>query len=325
MLALITIVVLSALMVSFLFRIQLETDLAVRERFGLKAESLSRAGLEYAKWMLIKSGRAGNEAEDDMEERFFVATKNLQRGVALQSYRVEMEDGDILISISPETSRRNVNRLSDPDWEQMLSNSGMPDAYHAKLIAAFRDWVDEDEATRLLGAEEDDRYYRDLGLPVKNGPVESLAELGMIRGFTRAVLYGGALSEYYDKPDIQFTGIAGLLSVFGDQSVNLNSASREVLLSLSGIREEQVDNLIEGRAGTDGEFGTEDDGYQTVQQGLAAGSLPGDIENIFNTRDLRWVRVVSIGQVGDIKKGSLAIYEFTGNDLILLSYEARDL
>lgn len=325
MLALITIVVLSALMVSFLFRIHLEADLAVRERFGFKADALSRAGQEYAKWMLIKSGRAGNEPEDDMEERFFIASKNLQRGVAVQSYRVEMEYGFVLISISPETSRRNVNRLSDPDWEQMLTNSGVPEEFQPRLIAAFRDWTDEDEASRLLGAEEDDRYYRDLDLPVKNGPVESLAELGMIRGFTRAILYGGSLEDYYDKPDIQVSGIAGLLSVFGDQSVNLNSASREVLMSLSGIREEQVDQIIEGRAGTDGELGTEDDGYQTVQQGLAAGSLSADAENIFNTRDMRWVRITSIGEAGDIKKGSLGIYEFTGNDLILLSYEERDL
>lgn len=325
MLALITIVVLASLMMSFLFRIHLEADLALRERFGFKAEALARAGQEYAKWMLIKSSGIGNEPEDEMTEAFYVAAKNLQRGVALQGYRVEMDDGVVEISITPETSRRNVNRLSDPDWEQMLGNSGVPETYHPRLIAAFRDWTDADEATRLLGAEEDDRYYRDLDLPVKNGPVESLAELQMIRGFTRAVLYGGTLEEFYDEPDIRVSGIAGLLTVYGEQSINLNSASREVLMTLSGIREAQVDQIIEGRAGNDGEWGTEDDGYQTVLQGLAAGTLPGDLENLFNTRDLRWVRVVTIGEAGGIRKGQLCIYEFTGNELILLSSQARDL
>src|SRR5690606_161398 len=156
------------------------------------------------------------EADEDTEERLFVAAKNLQRGVPVQNYVVEMSEGTIHISITPESSKRNVNRLSDPDWEQMLENSGVPDEYHAHLIAAFRDWTDEDTATRLLGAEEDDRYYQDLELPVKNEPVESLAELGMIRGFTKAVLYGGTLKDYYEKPEIEVSGIAGLLSVYGD-------------------------------------------------------------------------------------------------------------
>jgi type II secretory pathway component PulK len=112
MLALITIVVLSTLMVSFLFRIQLESDLAARARFGMKAEHLARGGQEYAKWILLKSLRAGNEPEEDMEERFFVATKNLQQGVAISEYAIETQSGRILLSITPETSRRNIKPMT---------------------------------------------------------------------------------------------------------------------------------------------------------------------------------------------------------------------
>lgn len=325
MLALITIILLSALMVSFLFRIHLESDLAARERFGMKAEVLSRAGQEYAKWMLVQANKVGSEPSDDMEERFFIAASHLNRGVAIQGYRVEMEEGEILLSITPETGKRNVNRLSDPDWEQMLENSGVPDDHHARLIAAFRDWTDEDEATRLLGAEEDDRYYQDAELPVKNGPVESLSELGMIRGFTRALLYGGTLEEYYEEPEVTVNGIAGLLTVYGSEALSLNTASKEVLMTLSGIREEQVDTLLEGRAGDDGIFGTEDDGFNTLNQGLAAGGLSTDTQSLFTLSDLSWIRVTSIGVVGGIRKGSLAIYEYSGMNFTLVSYEERDL
>ncbi|MGA0333819.1 MAG: general secretion pathway protein GspK [Kiritimatiellia bacterium] len=325
LLALITVILLSALMVSFLFRIHLEADLAVRERFGMKAQALSRAGQEYAKYLLIQANKAGNEPADDMTEELFITAKNLQRGNAIQNYKVEMEDGEILLSISPETSRRNVNSLSDPDWEQMLENSGVPPEMHARLIAAFRDWTDADEATRLLGAEEDDRYYQDLGLPVKNGPVESLSELAMIRGFTKAILYGGTLEEYHEQPEITVTGIAGLLTVYGNNTVNLNAASREVLMSLSGIREEQVDQLLEGRAGTDGIFGTEDDGYSTLDQGLANAGLSTDTRELFTLSDFSWVRVTSAGVAGGIRKGSLAIYEYSGMDFVLVSYEEREL
>ncbi len=325
MLALVTIVMISTLLISFIFRIRMESDLAARERFGLKARHLSLGGQEYAKWMLLQAASVGNEADDDTEEGLFVAMKNLQRGVAIRGYVIETEEGSIQLSISPESSRRNVNTLSDPDWEQMLENSGVPDDYHAQLIAAFRDWTDEDEATRLLGAEEDDSYYQDLELPVKNDPVESLTELGMIRGFTKAILYGGSLEDYYDEPEIFVSGIAGLLTVYGDATVNLNSASKEVLMSLSGIREEQVDQILEGRSGADGEFGTDDDGYSDITQGLAAGGLSSETQELFSLSNFNWVRIVSIGEVAGIRKGSLAIYEFDNGEITLVSYEEREL
>ncbi|MDF3129505.1 type II secretion system protein GspK [Kiritimatiellaeota bacterium B1221] len=325
MLALVTIVMISTLLISFIFRIRMESDLAARQRFGMKARHLSLGGQEYAKWMLLQATRVGNEADEDTPEELFVAMKNLQRGVAIHGYPVKMDEGTIQLSITPESSRRNVNSLSDPDWEQMLENSGVPDDYHAQLIAAFRDWTDEDEATRLLGAEEDDSYYQDLELPVKNDPVESLAELGMIRGFTKAILYGGTLEEYYDEPEVVVSGIAGLLTVYGNATVNINSASKEVLMSLSGIREDQVDQIIEGRSGADGEFGTDDDGYNDLNQGLAAGGLSSETSELFSLSDFNWVRVVSIGEVAGIKKGSLAIYEFTGGEITLVSYEEREL
>ncbi|WFB35722.1 type II secretion system protein GspK [Kiritimatiellota bacterium B12222] len=325
MLALVTIVVLSALMVSFIFRVHLESDLAARARFGMKANELSQAGQEYAKWMLIKATSAGSEPEEETGETFFIATKNLQRGVAISQYEVEMEEGSIFISISPENSRRNVNKLSDPDWEQLLENSGVPEKEQAKLISAFRDWTDDDESTRLLGAEEDDPYYQDLDLPVKNADLITLDELGMIKGFTPAILYGGSLEDFYGQDDIEVTGIVSQLTVYGDEKLNLNAASKEVLMSLSGIREEQVDNLLEGRSGDDNIWGTEDDGYRDVIQALATANLSQETENLFTTADFRWVRIISIGEVGNVRRGSLAIYEFTGSEFTLLSYEERDL
>jgi type II secretory pathway component PulK len=321
MLALMTIVILSTLMMSFLFRIHLESDLAARARFGIKAEQLAQGGQEYAKWMLTKSLRVGSQPEEDMEERFYIAAKNLQQGVAVNQYEVETREGRILLTIAPETGRRNVNQLSDADWEQMLDSTGVPSQHHARLIATFRDWTDGDDSIRLLGAETDDPFYQDQTLPVKNAPIDHLQELGMIKGFTKAVLYGGRLDEFYDEPEVQVTGIVHLLSVYGDGTVNINSAPRDVLMTISGIREEQVDRLIEGRAGLDQIFGTEDDGYQNVGQALAPAGLPAEAQSVFSTSDLRWVRVSSIGEAGPVRIGIHATYEFNQNQFNLLSYE----
>lgn len=58
------------------------------------------------------------------------------------------------------------------------------------IAAAILDWIDEDDDTRSLGAESD--YYETLESPytAKNGPLESLDELLLVRDVTPELLYG---------------------------------------------------------------------------------------------------------------------------------------
>lgn len=58
------------------------------------------------------------------------------------------------------------------------------------IAAAILDWIDEDDETRSFGAESD--YYETLESPysAKNGPLESLDELLLVRDITPELLYG---------------------------------------------------------------------------------------------------------------------------------------
>ncbi len=55
------------------------------------------------------------------------------------------------------------------------------------------------------------------------------------------------------------TGLRHLLTTWGDGRVNVNTASAEVLRSIPGMREDDVEKIIAFRAGNDGELGTGDD------------------------------------------------------------------
>jgi len=321
MLALVTVVILSVWISTFLFRSHIESDLAARARFGMKADALARGGQDIAKWMILKAGQTGQNPEPGMEEAFFVAARNLQRGVAVVNYPFDTPDGTVWISIEPESSRRNVNRLSDADWEQLLGNAGVPSRHHARIIALFRDWTDGDDFTRLLGAESDDPFYQDLELPVKNAPVDHLGELSLIKGFTSALLHGGRLEEFFDEPDTVVSGILPLLTVHGDGAVNVNSASREVLLSLSGLREEQADRLIEGRSGLDQIPGTEHDGYASAAQAMTIGGLAAENQSLFTTGPGSHVRITTFAEVGPVRRGARGIYEVQGNRFFPVTYE----
>jgi len=324
-LALVTIVVLSALVMSFLFQIRLESELAGRYRFRMKAQSLARAGTEYAKLLLIKSLRPGIEPEEEYGEDFFIRLQNLNRGLALTNHIHEMEDGFFSLSIQPESGRRNVNRLERADWEAMLESTGVPERLHDALIDCFLDFTDGNDLTRLNGAESDDPFYQDRGYAVKNAPLETLEELLLIKGFTRAIVHGGNLGEFWDMPDVTVRGIAPLLTVYGDGRININTATPEVLMTLPGITESQIERILEGRLGIDGIAGTELDGFRTPQEAVAFAGLPPDAAERFVTGERRFLRVTSIGEAGGVRSAAWTIFEQTGNNLFTLFHREEEL
>ncbi len=323
--ALVILVVLSSLMISFLFRIHIEADLAASHRQRMKARALANAGQEKAKVMILQSLNVGNSPDEDMTEETFIQLRNLRRGMAVSGVTYELGDGTFTLHILPETGRRNVNQLSEPDWEALLEQTGVPEELHDELIANFLDWTDEDQANRLKGAEEDDPFYEDNGIPVKNAPLDTLEELLLIKGFTRAIVYGGSLREEYDMPDVQVQGIAHLLSVYGNGKVNLNAASKEVLMTISGLREEQVDSLLENRAGLDGIEGTEDDGFTRLNSALSSAGIPNDASEVLGIADRSHIRVLSIGDVGGTRAATWVVYEFLQRNLTVLAHREEEI
>mgnify|MGYP000473525683 CR=1 FL=1 len=73
-------------------------------------------------------------------------------------------------------------------------------------------WIDDDSEVRYDGAETDD-YYATLDPPyvAKNGPLDTVGELLLIRGFSRAILYGGKLETGFEGEEpVTVSGIADL-------------------------------------------------------------------------------------------------------------------
>lgn len=103
-----------------------------------------------------------------------------------------------------------------------------------QIVAALRDWLDPDDDAGGDGAES--AYYRTLAEPyeAKNGPLDCIYELLMIRGITSRLFHGAPGSP----------GLKKFLTIRGEGRINVNTAPREVLLSLrEGVTEEMVDKL----------------------------------------------------------------------------------
>lgn len=313
--ALWTVLLLSLLVAGLAHEMRLQSGITSFARKRLKAQAAARGGAEYAKFLLAKSFEASAFEEVDLErESFRVLAKNLERGIAVTGIEVEMGPSRAIVDILPEAGRRNVNLLQDEDWEEILDQSGVPEELWPALIDCFMDFVDADDYHRLHGAEKDDAFYKDRGYPPKNAPLDTIDEMLLIKGFTPEIVYGGPPPDPRGEP---LRGIAHLLTTFGDGKVNVNTASREVLLTLTAggqtLTEWEVEDILRHRLGEDGIPNTVDDGFASVQEVIAkTGINPAFAERI-SVSDRRFVRVVSIGENGGVRMGVWAVLEVGRN------------
>src|ERR1051325_8953215 len=95
----------------------------------------------------------------------------------------DSERQEVRFGLTDEASKLNVNNAT----EAMLIRLPKMTPY---LVQGLLDFLDPDEAPRPFGAEQE--YYDALLHPyaIRNGPLSTLGELLLVRGFTPALLYG---------------------------------------------------------------------------------------------------------------------------------------
>ena len=310
--ALWTVLVLSLLIAGLAYEMHIEAGITSYARKRLKAQVAARGGVEYAKFLLALSFQSSAfEQEGDEEEALRTMAKNLERGIGATGLKVEQGAATATVDILPESGRRNVNTLQDEDWEELLDQAGVPEEDWPDLIDCFMDFTDDNNEHRLNGAEEDDAYYKEQDYAPKNTPLDTVDELLLVKGFTPEIVYGGPPPDPKSEP---LRGIAQLLTTFGDGKVNVNTASREVLLTLTGANgkmmdEWVVDDILKYRLGDDGASNTKDDGFTSVQEAISKTGMDSSLADKISVADRRFVRVTSIGESGGVRSGVWAVFE----------------
>ena len=137
------------------------------------------------------------------------------------------DEGHFMLNITDESGKIPINQLvKDGGY-----NSDIEDVLIRFLtLSGFN--LDEQQAENM--------YYEDLDepYPCKNGPLDSVDELLMIKGITRELYYGTG----------ETPGIRGYLTAYGTGTININTAPGLVLMALSDeITGEMVSNMEEFR------------------------------------------------------------------------------
>jgi general secretion pathway protein K len=308
-----SVALMAVLIGGFAFDSHVEGRITYYYRNRTKADYLAKSGIEVARMLMIKQGEVSDEEEPEDDDRWFDAAKRLGQGLAVQGLVEELGEGEIQLHIVPEPARRNVNLLKEDDWERILEVSNVPEDFWPEIIESFQDWVDADDEPLSDGAETDD-YYSTLESPymAKNGPLDTVGELLLVKGFSRAILFGGPLGDIEDEEGapLVVTGIDDLLTTYGDGKVNINAASKRVLMTLPEVDELVAGAIIEEREGVLLDEGSDED-TSFKDPGDLLARIPELTSAITKhiTVDSSIYRITSIGRVGGVERRIWCIAE----------------
>lgn len=291
--------ILPLIVMSIAFDAKLEAKLISYKRNKIKAEMLAYSGIEYAKAILAQQSQVSETDVDELGEEdrdgFMQMALYAQRGLSTSS-TIEQGNGTFTITIESAEAGRNVNLLERAQWEEIFEMANVPSTEWDELIDCLTDWIDENEEHEFSGAESEDEWYEEKGYPVKNGQLDSVEELLLIKGWTPEILYGKSADDESDE----VYGIADILTVWGDGKVNINTASTNTLLSFPEYEDWRLEDIMLGRAGLDGELGTVDDGITSLDQ-VGADSTNFKLQS-------NYIKVTSIGESFKTKYQVTAVF-----------------
>ena len=273
--ALIAILVLSALAAGFALSMKVETRLAHNANSETQLYWLGRSGVELARWVLaqekcpydslnqIWAGGPGSDCE----------TNSPLAGFSLNNYPVG--DGTVSLKIIDLERKANINTANSLEIQQALTLMGV-DANDISVVSdSIQDWIGPAGPPRVAGAESD--YYQGLDPPyyAKNAPIDDMSELLLVRGILdHPEIYWGGSATNHPGPTFQHKlgfgnspgenpsypfGLKDVFTPISTGHININTADANVLQMIPGVDAAMAENIIKLRAGPDGVDGTEDD------------------------------------------------------------------
>jgi general secretion pathway protein K len=142
---------------------------------------------------------------------------------------------DIAVRIYSHAGKINIRELSRPRLRAMIEKQlgGPVDANQQQIDAmmeAWNDWLDLNDGASVIGAEVD--YYQEQDTPYRprNGSLETVEEILLIRGF----------AEVFGDVDLD-----AAFTIYGeDDLINLNLATVEAMRLLPGLDDELIEKIV---------------------------------------------------------------------------------
>ena len=289
----ITLLVLTLLLViilEFNLGMRVEARAAANFRDDIKAYYLARSGVTFAITLLEEDSKEDSKTGQGYDSLDEIWAQNIPP--------MPVGDGFVSVEITDEDSKINVNKFTGfgtatgEDMRLLMERFLKPFELKDEIFDSIVDWIDQGDTEHPEGAESG--YYEGLDDPyeAKNKPLDSLEELRLIKGME---------SDIFDR-------LKNFLTVTSDGTINVNTASKEVLMSLSdGLPGETADEIIAFR--TENPFQTEVDVRNKI---TISQNVYNEIAEFIDVKS-NYFSITSQGEVNQSSKIIIAIVMRQGN------------
>jgi general secretion pathway protein K len=328
LLVLVSVVVLAILAAGFAYSMRVEVKLARNAGFERELEWMGRSGVELGRYVLGQQLAIGMEPWDSLNQKWAggpggMGTSNSPLA-EIQLDNVELGNGKFSVKIVDCDRKANINNADDRLLQQALMLAGVDTTDSSVIVSTIRDWIDRDDSTHVGGAEKE--YYEGNNPPYscKNGYIDDIMEMLLIKGVTPELLWGGAatnhglaavqMAEREARPGEQMPmyafGLNELFTTTSGGKINVNTASMTTLQLLPFVDENMAGEIIRLRSGPDGLDGNEDDTPLRNPGELVNAGLPrqivGEVMRYADVRS-RVFEVTVDAEVGSYKRRFVAL------------------
>jgi len=240
--------ILSVVALEFSFAMRTEITITKNFKEDLQRYAMAEGGVQRAITELIykhdarvqQSRRTLSLEEIPPEQREWMADG--------RSYTLPFDQGSGEIRIISEAGKININTASEFLLRKIIGQLGLEGEARDVVVDSILDWRDPNDFYRANGAEND--YYLSLEEPYycKNGNLDSIEELLLVKGVTPDLYHGKKGTPEGEEGSADRVGLKDIFSIYSPgEQVDINSATPLVMNMVLGIPREVSQQMVTAR------------------------------------------------------------------------------
>ena len=257
---------------AFAYTMKVESKLAMNSFNETQLQWAGRSGIDYVRWCLAEEliQPGSGQRYDSLDQAWAGGSETNEVLAAIEHGEIELGPGVTIKKWSMTDLERKMNvntALVNPQiLEKALTLAGASVTEIPTIVASVQDWIDPDDDERPGGAESP--YYHSLTPPysAKNGPIDDLSEMLLIKGVTPELYWGPDASNHpspiFGRQIVTLSGLqtvdtsapvklSDVLTPISAGAINILTASPMQLQLIPGVDENVAAQIVQLRGERD--------------------------------------------------------------------------
>lgn len=245
------ITILSVIVMEFAFAMRTEVNITQHYKGEVQLYAYAEGGIQRAIAELIYKHDARIQQMRKIPKTEEIPPEKKEWITDGRVYLLSYDQGTCEIRVMGEAGKVNINTVTEATLRKIIGQLGLEGEARDVVTDSILDWRDADDLYRINGAEND--YYHSLKEPYncKNGNLDAIEELLLIRGVTQDLFYGKKETKKEEGGEAEKEGRIGLRDIFSiysfGEQVDINSAAIHVLRVVLGFPAEVARQIVKAR------------------------------------------------------------------------------